>query len=287
MLNAAMVCVDYSDLLAVTLPYNRHHFDRVLIVTTHADEATRILADRYNCEVHITDAFYRGGAAFNKWLALEEALDERMFRRGWLCLMDADVLWPKSALVHVSDPWLVVESPTGNARFTRGQLVSPLRRMAPWPLLEVDIQWEQFEGRPPRIVKAVPVLPAEELWHVYPVHRNVGEHAGYSQIFHCDDSKLGAPPWHEVDWEHAGGADSIFQRKWLPHQKLRPPFEVLHLGEPGQNWYGRATPLADGTLPADAEAKRKMCYDIWQRRRAIRAAGGDEAATFAPEKLNG
>lgn len=280
-LRAIMVCVDYSDLLAVTLPYNRHHFEDVMVVTSHSDRATQDVAVQNDAKLFMTSAFYRDGAKFNKWRALEEGLDA-FGRRGWLCLMDADVLWPKQLRVaqapdhYMLQLWVGDRAKwVGNAMMGLhpGSLCTPLRRMAPWPLARLHFN------------HTIACAPAEELWHVYPVHRNVGEWAGYSQIFHASDPALGPAPWHEVDWEHAGGADSLFQRKWSAARKVRPPFEVLHLGEPGRNWYGRATPMGDGSVPADADAKLAACDAIWARRRAIRQAGGDEAATFAPEKL--
>lgn len=209
-MNAILVSVDYTDCLRLTLPYNRHHFHRVLIVTTPGDwKAVSEVAYANRAEVYPTDAFYRRGAKFNKWLALEEAFDWADYRKGWLCVMDADVLWPKS--VHWN--WSV----DGRA-FTVGQLSTPRRRMFP----------------------SVPrEAPPESEWGRYPVHPNGGEFAGYSQVFHADDPALGPAPWHETDWTHAGGADSFFQAKWDLRNKVRPPFEVLHLGPAGTNWMGK------------------------------------------------
>jgi hypothetical protein len=215
MLNAVLVCVDYADILAITLPYNRHHFDRVLIVTAPDDACLAFTG----VEFHVTDAFYRNGARFNKWLALEEALDAKDYRRGWLCIMDADILWPRVAPLDLQF----------------GRLYSPHRRM-----------------------KAELEFCPESEWIRYPLHRNTAEWAGYSQVFHCDDPVLGKSPWHEVDWTHAGGADSFFQRKWAHENKIRPTFEVLHLGEPGINWMGRAD--KNPTLRVEMLA-------MWQRRR--------------------
>lgn len=246
-LRAIMVCVDYADLLAVTLPLNRHHFSEVCIVTSHGDKETQRIASEYRCSLHLTETFYAKGAAFNKWAALEEALDV-FGRMGWLCIMDADVVWPIKAPLS---PKI-------------GELWTPLRRMAPWP---------------------INYLPSETTWHLYALHRNTTEWAGYSQIFHAEDPHLPKAPWHEIDWTHAGGADSLFQRHWPMNQKRRPDWECLHLGEPGQNWYGRATPMADGSVPTDAMEKRGKIAQIWEGRRAIRKAGGGEAEAFAPEKL--
>ena len=90
-------------------------------------------------------------------------------------------------------------------------------------------------------------LPDESDWNQYEIHRNVNEFAGYSQIFHASDPVLGNAPWHETNWKHAGGADSFFQRKWKKENKIRPDFEVLHLGHAGRNWCGRTTDYLDGS----------------------------------------
>src|SRR5205085_1870944 len=82
--------------------------------------------------------------------------------------------------------------------------------------------------------------PPESLWHQFPIHRNVSEHAGYSQIFHLKDTHLPRPPWHDINWVHAGGADSFFQQLWPKENKVRPTFSVLHIGDAGLNWMGRA-----------------------------------------------
>lgn len=234
-MRAILVSVDYSDLLSVTLPYNLHHFKSVCVVTSPADHNTRDLCDDMRVECYITDAFYRNGATFNKWLALEEGLNW-YGRHGWICIMDADVLWPKNG----SD---ILQ------RYLRpGFLYTPLRRMF------TDIT------KP---------LPPENEWNRYPIHRNLQEWAGYSQVFAANDSVLGDPPWHEIDWRHAGGADSFFQAKWPRHRKIRPPFNVLHIGPTGENWMGRSSPLLDGTILEQSEERRAKMAEMWANRKRV------------------
>lgn len=280
-MNAIMVAVNYTDLLAITLPYNRHHFEDMWIVTDHASHLgiCQILADTgIKAGTHVTDAFYRNGATFNKWLALEEGLDA-MGREGWICLMDADVLWPKS--LQVRDQYETLKMWNGDGPTTyidQGQLCTPRRRMwAEWPSLPpFGCNWNQRYGEPM-------ALPLEQDWTSFPLHRQEREFAGYSQIFHANDPVLGPVPWHQADWKHAGGADSFFQQKWPAERKVRPPFEVLHLGPAGQNWVGRATPLVDGTvLPGSAERLDYSGRRLWAERRANRAAGRDQ---FDGERL--
>lgn len=234
-MRAILISVDYADLLEVTLPYNCHHFEEVMVVTSSQDQDTQVTAHRYGAEVFVTDSFYEPPAVFNKWKALEEGLDA-FGRHGLLCLMDADVLWPKE-LPEMEYAW--------------NYLYTPLRRM-----------W-----RDPKL----PILP-EHQWSRLPIHRNLAEWAGYTQIFHGTDLHLPNPPWHQINWRHAGGADSFFQQLWRPENKLRPPWEVLHLGDAGRNWCGRATPLLNGSRPPEADARL-------ERVRAFvrgRAGGGED-----------
>ncbi len=252
-MNAIIVSVDYTDLLSLTLPYNRHHFNRVMIVTSVQDYGNvQPVAEKHNCDVYETNSFYDHGATFNKWLALEQGLDE-LGRRGFICVMDADILWPKD--LHGWKP-------------EKGYLYSPLRHMHE----DLRQRFEHYEEPKPGKLggswpTAISVIPPERDWWQFPIHRNISEWAGYTQIFHADDPYLGKPPWYETDWKHAGGADSFFQLKWPLIYKRRPPWECLHLGPAGQNWCGRATPYIDGTIDPQAEVRRSRTRDFIRRRR--------------------
>jgi len=235
-----------ADLLALTLPYNRHHFAEVCVVSRPGDK-TVYVAWENDATPFLTDAFYEDGASFNKWRALEEGLDS-FGRHGWLVLIDPDVLWWKQFAVPYWKP-------------APGKLYTPLRRM--------------FYDLP----KLRDGVPPEATWPTFPLHPQQREFAGYTQIFHAEDPHLGPPPWHETDWRHAGGADSFFQRKWPESDKVRPPFEVLHLGPSGVNWCGRAMPYLDGTVPSEADARRRELLRLVSLRR--RGAGDP----FAAERL--
>ncbi len=246
-LRAIMVCVEYADMLALTLPYNHHHFSEIMVVVNPKDVKTFEVLSPYlkgdGIGMYPTDAFYRNGAKFNKWLALEEGLDY-FGRYGWICIMDADVFWPKEV----------------NLSLEQGKVYTPLRRMMP----------------------TIPqIAPKESDWLKYPLHGNQGEWAGYSQIFHADDPVLkGLKYWHEIDWSHAGGADSFFQQKWARENKVRPPFEVLHIGEAGLNWMGRCTPFANGELPVEANDRKREMMEMFRKRKG--KIGNDR---FKHEKL--
>lgn len=212
-LRAVIVCVDFHDYLKSTLPWNRHHFREVMVITSRKDLITMGIALRNNCRVFRTDSFYDDGAIFNKWKALEEGLD-RFGRSGWITLLDSDTCWPRQI---------------DKDFFKIGNIYSPYRRMCP------DY-----------------TIPDPDKWAKYPRHKYSKPHdlSGYSMIFHADDPHLGKPPWHEINWKHAGGADTFFQKKWMPQNRIRPNWEVIHLGEPGQ-WTGRTSRFQDGEYPKE------------------------------------
>jgi hypothetical protein len=228
-MRAVIVCVNYSDYLQITLPYNRHHFEDICVITSFDDRETHEVTKQMNsiCLVR-TNKFYENNAHFNKWSALEQGLD--IFGRfGWLCIMDADILWPKEIK---------------GLKLEKGKLYSPWRRM-----------YENVRNG----------IPPESEWNNY--KKFPDKFAGYSQIFHAEDPVLGPAPWHEINWKHAGGADTYFQNKWSMKNKIRPPFEVLHLGTPGTNWCGRSTPYLNGEIPPDAQIKKDALDAFMQGRR--------------------
>jgi len=223
---AILVCVDYSEILALTLPYNRHHFSEVMVVTSLQDYRTMDIAAQNNCQWYGTNSFWEGGASFNKFRAMEKGLDA-FGREGWMVIMDADVVWPKhvklyDAIEEIHEPtddWEALQqrnmSPN-SLGMVKGCLYTPFRRMK----LEATF------------------IPPEHEWGIYQRHRQQREFAGYSQIFHADDPVLDHKPWFEQNHTHAGGGDSWFQNKWSEANKIRPDWECLHLGPAGKNWAG-------------------------------------------------
>lgn len=248
-MRAILVCVDFGDLLAVSLPCNRHHFDEVMVVTTPTDKETISVANKYNAKLHLTESFYDDGAEFNKWKGLEEGLD-KFGRHGLLAILDADIVWPKRRL--------------NESNFRKGHLYTPKRRLL-YNLAWIDLVFDESQ------------------WYRVAVANEL-EWPGYTQIFHADDPHLPIAPWHELNWRHAGGADSGFQSLWPMQHKVRPDWTVLHLGITGLNWCGRSTPRLDGTLPEAAEQRRASLHRYYTLRRYARSVEELYAAERLPSK---
>lgn len=235
---AILVCVDYHDILALTLPHNKPQFKSMLVVTSMSDGRTEDLARFYGADVLKTDVFYAGGAAFNKFAALEHGLDY-LGRDGWICIMDADIAVPQRR----PQEW----------EPNIGCLYTPRRRI---------------------LLKVPDVLPEEIKWRRNRFYRASEEFAGYFQLFHGSDPLLsGHERWHPTDISWAGGGDTIFQKRWPESKKVRPPFEVLHVGPVFQNWAGRVTPYVDGTVPEGADKAKGVFNSLMNARKGNRFTG--------------
>jgi hypothetical protein len=240
-MNSLVVCVDFDDFLEITLPRNKRHFNRTLVVTTCADAAAQRIAYKNGCECFATESFYEGDAAFNKGLAIEKGLDV-LGRDGWLCVWDADIVMPGS-IKHDYD---------------RDCLYTPYRRTMIDPSqFSDDLDWE----------KVTSVGPEKN------------EFPGYFHLFHT--GAAGVKPWYSTNWRHAGGYDSDFQNKFANRLRRPPymvlhlgptvddKIEDLP-ARVGENWCGRVTPRLDtGLVPAIARVHRKAVETIIKGRRKL------------------
>jgi len=221
-----IVCVEYDDLLSLTLPRTRQHFENVTIITSHADRKTKRVALKYGADVIVTNAFYENGCPFNKGAAMEQGFDT-VGRDGWILILDADIVLPVDLTLDNLDTTC---------------LYTPHRRMLRDP-------WHFFDGLD---------------WSEMPIAPD-GEHAGFFQLFNASTPFLRQKPWY-TSWKHAGGCDSDFQARFPPAKKIWLPFTVLHLGEDGRNWCGRVSPRLDGSVPENAaERNKQLAWFMSQR----------------------
>jgi hypothetical protein len=228
-MKAIITCVNYGEYLAETLYSNAKHFDEVLVVTTPADELTRQVIEKINyspfqesyVKTFLTDAFYKDGAMFNKGFALEEGFEALGRSKGiddWIMVLDADILLPT-----IWDNWktgfLTAHKQPTNC------LYSPYRRMCK----------SLSDYKYARDTRGV----CYRDWpNLFELNEEGQEFAGYCQIFNSKDPVLQTTPWYPTDYHHAGGCDSVFSWKWDKEHRVRPSFEVLHIGSSFQNWCG-------------------------------------------------
>lgn len=89
---AVVTCVGYADFLNWTLPFNKQHFDRLVVVTSPEDLETQRICSYWHVECVLTDAFYESGG-FNKGAGINVGLD-KLEKDGWVIHFDADIYLP-------------------------------------------------------------------------------------------------------------------------------------------------------------------------------------------------
>ena len=98
-----VVCVNFADLAARTLPHWQPGLASLLVVSTEADRETADVCTLLGIDLYTTDAFKRHGAAFNKGAAMEEALPHVPWR-DWILLFDIDIIPPARWWEQLGDP---------------------------------------------------------------------------------------------------------------------------------------------------------------------------------------
>lgn len=244
-LECVIVSVNYGDYLAWTLPLNRQHFDRMVVVTTHTDLQTQALCKFYDIECVVTHSFYHDNAQFCKSRGINEGL-ARLDRDGFVVHMDADVVLPPRTRELLGKVNLVPEDVYGIDRMMCESFEDWLRFFTrPLPLHEENIfikpnVFDTFGIR-------VGLLGKDKYADGYaPI--------GFFQLWNPCASGV-----HEytVEAKEAGKDDMLFALKWPRRQRhLLPEIIAIHLESEtphrmGANWAGRTTPafLPKGTLP--------------------------------------
>lgn len=225
-----VICVNYDDILRITLPWNLACLSECCVITSPSDERTasyvHSLSQGYApgfLKLFHTDAFTRYGARFNKGLAMEEGLDF-FGREGWMLIWDADTAFPLDFAL---------------------------------PDLEVGILY----GAKRRMVEQASRETMACNWSTLPLGRDI-EFAGFFQLFHADDFVLRKRPWYDPTFIHAGGGDAFFQSLWGIRSKIRLDVECLHIGPRDQNWYGRVSKRLDGEPNEDVIRRRESMISM-------------------------
>lgn len=232
-----VVCVNYADLLRITLPLNMRFLDECVVVTSGTDIETQELCTMIpGVRVCTTEAFTAFGAKFNKGLAIEEGFFF-LGRDGWILIWDADIIFPDDILTYANVDQLEVGNLYG---MPRKILLDPKE----W---HPEFNWKR-------------------------THRTVDRDIpGYFQLFRADDPHIAQLPWYDVTFAHAGGGDGYFASRWPKTNKVKfTDTFALHLGPRDTNWFGRASERTDGkTVEQSAENKalmeRYLSYKGWGR----------------------
>lgn len=250
------VCVNFSDVLAHTLPLNKRHFDAMVVVTDTRDEATWRLCRHHHVRCVPTDAFYVHDQAFNKGMGINAGL-AALRRDAWLVHLDADIVLPPrtrellETSVHPDEDCI-----HGIDRMMCPDFEGWMRHVTDPVTQHADgifIVPEPF-GLGARVAK----LDGEGYVPI-----------GFFQMWHAGASGIADYPDHHGT---AGRADMLHALRWPRRQRvLIPELIGIHLEGPiapgVKNWRGRR--MAHFGLPPDDAARRR-----WGAGSAERAGDG-------------
>jgi hypothetical protein len=92
-LEAVTTCVGFDDVLDVTLGLNHPHLDTMIVVTSHDDRRTQLVAQKHGAICVQTDLFKKNGRNFNQGAAINAGLGRCQYH-GWRLNLDSDIALP-------------------------------------------------------------------------------------------------------------------------------------------------------------------------------------------------
>ena len=241
-IEAVTVCVNYADFLDVALRWNKHLFDRWIVVTNPADKETRAVCHRHGVQVLLTA---ENEETFPKGQYVERAL-KMLSSDGWRLHIDADIVLPQRFRNFLQ-----------MARLDRRNIYGVDRLMIhgydQWQRL---LQSNYLHDGMHAYHQLTHFLPGTEVGG-----RWVGEDVGYVpigffQLWHSSEDQyhgVRSKPY-PANHNDACRTDVQFALQWDRRQReLLSEFLAIHLDsgrcQNGANWKGRTTlrfgPLRD------------------------------------------
>lgn len=242
-IEAVIVCKNYSDFLAYTMPENLQHLDRLVVVTHPDDKATQALCNKYGVDCLETEVMHDEQDPFNKGRAINLGISH-LRHEGWILHLDADIVLPH-----------------------RFRTMLRYAKLDPKNIYGCDrLNSLSFENWIKNKHKTVP----QHLWRClvtpqteFPLgsrllHQEYGWlPIGFFQLHHSSLKRR--YPIMSGSAEHS---DVLFSVQWERRDRiLLPEFFVYHLesgtNKMGANWNGRKTPQFGNLSPI-----KKPNFDI-------------------------
>lgn len=250
-LEGIIICVNYADFLAHTLPHNRSHFNNLIVVTDTKDTKTKDVCDYYHVRCIQTDVFYDDGDNFNKGKAINEGL-KHLSKQGWVLHLDADIYMPPLTR-YILD----------NLSLDTNKIYGVDRLMCP-----SYKEWIRYLDNPTPIQESYVYVHL----NAFPIgvriceynNKNAGyEPIGFFQLWNpLGSNVIDYPTQHD----YCDRTDVIHVKKFDRNQReLLPEIVVIHLDSDknamGTNWQGRKTPPFGFD---DIKIERKMKFKRWK-----------------------
>jgi hypothetical protein len=225
-----VVCRDYDDYLALTLPRMVEELEQVVVITSTTDGRTKEVAVANGARIHTTSIL--DGTDFKKGMAIAELL-ATLPPESWVVVLDADIVLPEK--------W---------GAYVRQSVLNPgalyyVERIGP-PLYD-------WQSAVPTATEAV----ARSNWNG--LRESFGNRMycqfdpwGYCQVFNLASSIFdGRGSLYSRNSRSAEKDDEIVSRQWFGRDRCvalpSPQTTVLHLphGMSRTNWNGRTSPRLD------------------------------------------
>lgn len=237
-LEAVIICVNYGDILKVTLPHNKKLFDNLVVVTDSNDKETFDICKYHQVQCLVTDVFYEDGAEFNKAKGINEGF-KKLVKLDWILHLDADIILPANFRQICKDDQLQKDAIYGVDRVNLiGKedvmkfILNNESQISQWTYMNHDTDFKSM----------------------FRLHNlNAGYNViGFFQLFHSSylkDDTL----WYPVNHTNAARTDVGFQLKWpLEKRLLYPGIVAYHIeteeSPKGMNWCGRKSKRLDDSL---------------------------------------
>ncbi len=228
-MEAVIVCDQYADFLAQTLPHNKFLFDRIVVVTPFEDRKTQRVCEFHHVECVRSDELLSRKGEFHKGKGINAGL-AALSLKGWAVHLDADIYLPPQTRLLLQAADLDPAFLYGIDRFNvRG--------------FEA---WADFQG--------LPRLQHENETYIhlgaFPIgtrvmHRQAGGYVpiGFFQMWHPAVSGIRRYPEEHTN---AGRGDTVFAQKWPRCRRgFLPEIVAYHLesedASNAANWNGRTT----------------------------------------------
>lgn len=224
-IEAVIVCKNYSDFLAHSLPENIQYLDRCVVVTHPDDKDTQTLCDKFGVDYVPTTVMHDNGDSFNKGRAINLGL-QHLKNDDWLLHLDADVILPHK-FRHM------LEHAKLNKKYIYGADRLNTKNYENWAAHKHKTipqhQWRYMVTPPSEFPVGSRLLHQE--YGYCPI--------GYFQLWHSSTRRK-----YPVFCGSAEHSDVIFAVQWPREERiLLPELFVYHLeseqGPMGQNWHGR------------------------------------------------
>ena len=229
-IEAVIVCDKYHDFLVHTIPANKFHFDRVVVVTSHEDKETQRVCEFHHVECVLTDRLEsRKKSTFRKGCGINDGLS-RLSLDGWAVHMDADILLPPQARSLLDQAALDPSMIYGIDRFiVRGYSAFDAWRCEPRLQHEANTYVH------------LNAFPMGTRW----IQTNSGGYVplGFFQLWHPGVSGITRYIEGHTD---AGREDGLFAMQWpRSYRSMIPEIVGYHLesddSAKASNWSGRTT----------------------------------------------